>query len=156
MQGFPEFKLHVVKSTYGTLGREQIFKTDFFSAQDPPHIVELEIFRWCGFRYQKLVAGVWVVPNPASKRGPSAFAVYTAVHSILIFPYILDRGSCWRGSLRAVSNYTKYRTNVSGDRGQVDHNENPVTLQYRSVLGVIIYSILGIPEVSLSQAGDSL
>ena len=101
------------------------------------------------------MAAFWVDPNLDSKRRPSAITVYTAVHSILLFPYILDRGSCWRGSLRVVSNYTKYRTNVFGDRGQVDHRENPVTLQYRSALGVILYSILGIPEVSLSQAGDS-
>ena len=31
---------------------------------------------------------------------------------------------------------------------------NPLTLEYRSVLGVVLFSTLAIPKVSLSQAGD--
>ena len=82
------------------------------------------------------MADVGVVRNPASNRGTAGVGPSESYEIIpnIVLMILVSAARSMPGPGRA----------------------NPIILEYRSVLGLVLFSTLGIPKVSLSQAGDGL
>ena len=82
------------------------------------------------------MADVGVVRNPASNRGTAGVGPSESYEIIpnIVLMILVSAARSMPGPGRA----------------------NPLTLQYRSVLVVVLFDILPLPGVSLSQAGDGL